>query len=135
MHKKVMVIDDNEVDLFVADFVLKKSSFAEKVICVQSAREALDYLVNFENFPDELPEFIFLDINMPLMSGFDFLEEYEKLSDTIKKHCIIMMLTTSLNEKDRLRAEENKYVCSFMNKPLNPEKVQNIEMRTLNPEK
>ncbi|MCD6011678.1 MAG: cheB 1 [Flavipsychrobacter sp.] len=129
MHKTVMVVDDNEVDLFVAEFVLQKNSFSKKIVCVPSAMDALDYLKENENNPDDLPELIFLDINMPLMSGFDFLEEYAKLSDNIKKHCIIMMLTTSLNENDRKKAEENRYVFSFMNKPLDQHKIEDINKK------
>src|ERR1700722_9014419 len=127
MYHKVLVVDDNDVDLFVAQFVLEKNNFSEKVVCVPSAREALDHLTSFKDNIEELPEFIFLDINMPIMSGFDFLEEYEKLSDDIKKHCIIMMLTTSLNEGDRQKAAANAYVCSFLNKPLDNAKIAYID--------
>jgi len=127
MYKKVMVVDDNETDLYVSEFVIKKTAFAEQIVCVESAEDALNYLVSFENQPDEIPDLIFLDINMPLMSGFDFLVEYDKLSDTIKKHCIIMMLTTSLNEQDKQKAEANKYVRSFLNKPLTKEKIEHFD--------
>jgi CheY-like chemotaxis protein len=129
MYKKVMVIDDNEIDLFVAEYILEKHSFSEKVVCVPSARQALDYLVSFEATPDDLPDLIFLDINMPIMSGFDFLEEYEKLSESIRKHCIIMMLTTSLNENDREKAASNRYICSFLNKPLDQAKIAYVNQR------
>jgi CheY-like chemotaxis protein len=126
MFKKVMVVDDNEVDRFVAQHVIKLYSLSQDVVCVESARDALEHLMSVEDTPDELPEIIFLDINMPEMSGFDFLNEYEKLSENIKKNCIIMMLTTSLNENDRQMAENNKYVLNFLNKPLNKEKIDNF---------
>jgi CheY-like chemotaxis protein len=128
MHKKVIVIDDNEIDRYIAETVIVKNSFSEKVISVESAKEALKYLVSFENTPEELPDLIFLDINMPEMTGFDFLDEYEKLSENIKKNCIIMMLTTSINQEDRTQAEACKYVYGFMNKPLDHEKIRNIDI-------
>jgi CheY-like chemotaxis protein len=89
--------------------------------------DALEFLKEHEANPGDLPDLIFLDINMPIMNGFDFLNEYQNLSETIQKHCIIMMLTTSLNEDDRKRAIENKFVYSFMNKPLDKEKLDTIE--------
>lgn len=121
-----MVIDDNEVDLYVASYAMEKHFFAQEVVCFELAKEALDYLVSMEHTPEELPELIFLDINMPEMNGFEFLEEYGKLSDGIKKNCIIMMLTTSLNDDDRDRAENNQYVFKFLSKPLSMDKIESF---------
>jgi CheY-like chemotaxis protein len=126
-HKKVMVIDDNEIDRYVAKLVIEKNAFAQEIVCMESAKEALAYLKNLEATPEELPHLIFLDINMPGMSGFDFLREYNNLSDSVKKNCIIMMLTTSLNEQDRIQAEENEFVYMFLNKPLDKEKLNGID--------
>ncbi|MCJ7772599.1 MAG: response regulator, partial [Desulfobacterales bacterium] len=68
-YNLVLLIDDNEIDNFVAKKVIEKSGFAEKVITVQSARYALDYLNTESSSEDELPDIIFLDIGMPEMDG------------------------------------------------------------------
>jgi CheY-like chemotaxis protein len=122
-YKKVMVIDDNEIDLYIAEMVMETVGFAEKVICVGSAKEALTYLKPLNENTEELPNLIFLDINMPEMTGFDFLKAYEDLPENIKKKCIIMMLTSSLDEDDRMQAESNQFVRKFLNKPLDKDKL------------
>lgn len=122
-YKTVMVIDDNQIDLYIAEMVMSTTKFAEKVICMGSAKEALDYLIPLNDRPDEVPHLIFLDINMPEMTGFDFLNEYKNLPEAIRKKCIIMMLTTSLDENDRKQAEGNVFVQRFLNKPLDREKI------------
>jgi len=128
-YKKVMVIDDSEIDRYVAEMVMRNFAFAEEVICMESAQDALEYLAGMENKPEELPHLIFLDINMPEMNGFDFLNAYGQLSESIKKNCIIMMLTTSLDEEDRIKSTQNEYVCKFLNKPLDKEKLDKVDVK------
>jgi CheY-like chemotaxis protein len=125
-YKNVMVVDDNQIDLYIAEMVMMTTRFAEKIVCVGSAKEALDYLRPLYESPDELPNLIFLDINMPEMTGFDFLNEYRHLPENIRKKCIIMMLTTSLDERDRKQAAENEFVKRFLNKPLDQDKLTQL---------
>ena len=115
----VMLVDDNELDNFINKKLLENEMFAETVIVHQSAQTALAELKKLENTPDRLPKIIFLDIMMPHMDGFGFLEEINKLSDGLKKHSKIIMLSTSESFKDLNRANQSKYVYKFLNKPLN----------------
>jgi len=126
MLKKVMIIDDNEMDLYVGKRVMTKYSFAEEVLTIDSAKGALEYLIEKKNDPDQLPDLILLDINMPEMNGFEFLEEYTSLPENIRRNCIIMMLTTSMHFEDEQKATSNPYVRSYMNKPLDENKLTSL---------
>jgi CheY-like chemotaxis protein len=127
MYKKVMVIDDNPVDRYVAEKIFKKYGFAEEIVAIDSAKEGLSYLLSLKDRPEQLPHLIFLDIMMPEMNGFEFLDEYEKLPEVIKEHCIILMLTTSIHEDDQYKADQNPYVHRFLNKPLIPAVLKELE--------
>ncbi len=127
VYKKVLVIDDTEMDLAVARIAMRKYAFAMDVVLKKSVRSGMEYLESFQENPEELPQLIFLDINMPELSGFDFLELYEQLPDQIKRNCIIMMLSTSLVEDDHKKALNNKFVSKFLNKPLDRSKLESIK--------
>ena len=116
-YEHVMLIDDNSIDLFINKSLLETSGFSSKIQTYESAQEAL---VQLSVCPfDELPNVIFLDIMMPAMNGFEFLLAFEKLPAAVKNHCKVIMLSTSESFKDLNRANQNKYVYKFLNKPLN----------------
>ncbi len=124
--KKVLIIEDNEIDRFVAKRMLEKRFFCEEVVLIESAPKALSYLKSLEYMPEELPQFIFLDIRMPEMDGFGFLEEYEKLPTGVKTNCIMLMLSSSLDAFDHERAAKNPYINRFLNKPLNTDDIDEL---------
>ena len=89
---------------------------------VRSARAGLDFLLSKDesaNIPQ--PGIIFLDLNMPGMSGWDFVTKYNNLSQEIHDRSIVVLLSTSINPDDRERAAEIPAVREFVNKPLTPE--------------
>jgi CheY-like chemotaxis protein len=119
-----MVIDDTYVDRYVAERNIKKYGFAEEVIAKESARAALEYLASLVGSPELLPQLIFLDVRMPDIDGFGFLEAYENLPEAVKSTCLVMMLSTSLNPSDHEKVNESQYVSRFLNKPLDKEKIK-----------
>jgi CheY-like chemotaxis protein len=119
----VMLVDDNELDNFINKKLLENENFADTILVHQSAQSALDELKKMDKGPD----IIFLDIMMPHMDGFAFLEEFGKLSEQIKKSRIIM-LSTSESFKDLNRANQNKHVYKFLNKPLSKQVLEAIQL-------
>ena len=121
-HKAVMLIDDNDIDNFINEKIIKGFSFADNVYTHSSSKSALEFLKNLEilkNVPAELiPDYIFLDINMPIMDGFHFLDEFQKLSSRFRSSIKVVMLTTSLNQSDVEKVKPFKQVVKFLHKPL-----------------
>ncbi|SFU46297.1 Response regulator receiver domain-containing protein [Pustulibacterium marinum] len=123
--KNILLVDDDIATNFINKKIINDSHCAEHVDAVTSGKAALDYLVSKTENLDQ-PELIFLDINMPAMNGWEFLEEYKKLKDSQKAKIIIVMLTTSLNPDDYDKAKEIPEIDDFKNKPLNNQAIEDI---------
>ncbi|WP_315814045.1 response regulator [Paraflavitalea speifideaquila] len=126
----VLLIDDDEPTNFLNKMIIEETGMVKEVKVAQSAREALEYLSGKQQtvVSGQLstPELILLDINMPAMDGWEFLERYDKLSPELKASIIVVMLTTSFNPEDELKASRISYISSFRNKPLTQEIVLGI---------
>ncbi|OYX84078.1 MAG: hypothetical protein B7Y83_09375 [Flavobacteriales bacterium 32-34-25] len=114
----VLLIDDNEIDNIVNNHVIMKSKIAEKITIKKSAIAALEYLKGIEGNAIQFPDLIFLDISMPVMDGFGFLEEITKISIPEEKQFSIVMLSSSDNPNDIKRAMSFDVVTDFFTKPL-----------------
>lgn len=114
--KKVMLIDDNEVDLKINAKLINLANLFEEIVICRSGEEALDYLNKYVSTPHLLPDFILLDIQMPEMDGFEFLEYYKDFPEKRP----VAMLSSTLDFGDIKKAEANPYVIKLLKKPLAP---------------
>ena len=120
---KILLIDDNDVDNYIHKQILTKCNICTSIVTMSSAIDALEYLIELKAKPDEVPEIIFLDIRMPGMDGFEFLDQYQKFPDSLKNRSRISMLTSSQDQEDVAKAKKYPGVQLFLNKPLSKEMV------------
>jgi response regulator RpfG family c-di-GMP phosphodiesterase len=126
--ERVLLIDDNDIDNFINERMITTNYFGKKVVVKNSGDAALKYLKENENNAETLPHIIFLDLNMPVMDGFAFLSEFEKLSETVRKMCKVIVLSSSISPEDINRASTNPFVIKYVNKPLNEKYLGAIEL-------
>lgn len=117
IKQKILIIDDSQIDLPVSALLLKNKFQTADIHLASSAASGLEWLLNNQ---DQLKDglIILLDVRMPEMDGFDFLNAYELLSDEIKNNTRIIMLSATLDPFDIQKAQNNKYVKTVLNKPL-----------------
>lgn len=127
--KTILIIDDSIFDRLIASEVIKNSMGGNNVIAFESAEEGLAYILNKTDNPAELPDIIFLDIKMPKIDGFEFLERYEKLTANTTALIKIFMLSSSIDPDDINKALKSKHVLDFIEKPLTKEKIEKLWLK------
>lgn len=114
----ILLVDDDEPTNYLHEMLIRENNLAKNVDIVNTGREAIDYLKTKQERSYPCPDLIFLDINMPIMNGWKFLEEYRKLPKEQRGNIVIFMLTTSLNPEDSKKTAEIEEVQGFISKPL-----------------
>ena len=124
---RVMIIDDNVIDLYITKRLIIKNNFGKEVLDYSSAEEAIKYLEDNQESIRMLPQIIFIDIYMPVMSGFEFLEVYDKLPVALKKYCKTYIISSTIDDNDIARSTKDKNLTAFQVKPITKEFLESIE--------
>lgn len=124
MH--ILLVDDDSIGMFLTKKVLKREGFSDTVTSFQSSVEALTFLRE-QISAGKPPQVILLDLNMPLMDGWAFLEALSPYEAQLHSQCLIYLLTSSLAPSDLARAEEHSLVMKLVQKPLDSQKTKEVQ--------
>ena len=131
MIKKVLCVDDDTIALTISQLLLKRAGFAEEVITSIDGSDALEYFERLfaenANPADLAPELILLDINMPVMNGWEFLEAYVPLYEHILPKTRIVILSSTIDPEDFALAKKFPVVIQFISKPLSIESLEELK--------
>jgi CheY-like chemotaxis protein len=121
---KVFIIDDDPIHQRIAQIMIAKHELFDEYSSYTEAELALEFLRENVKNTEALPDVILLDLNMPVVDGWDFLEAFEKFQAELSKNIRIFIVTSSVDEKDKLRSQTFSFVKGFISKPLSPDIIR-----------
>ncbi len=124
--RHIVLVEDNPIDVFINTKVIEQANLGDVIQSFPSARPALDYLKDSEQNNLALPELIILDIRMPDMDGFEFLDEFGLFPESTTEKIKILMLSSSIDPEDEAKAKAYTSVIDFICKPLTRDKLLSI---------
>lgn len=119
-----IVIDDSKLDCFIAEKIIKNTGKTDNIKVFQQATEALEHIKSAGSIDHKT--IVFVDIQMPVMNGFEFVEQFEALPDDTKQNYAIYMLSSSINENDIAKVKGYASVKHFLNKPLTNNTINSV---------
>jgi CheY-like chemotaxis protein len=122
----ILVIDDSEMDNYIAKQLLEKKRIADDITVATSAQDGLHYLDELQRTSKYFPEVILLDLSMPAMDGFEFMNIFSQYPRKLIDKCCIYVLSSSANPKDIRKAKRNRFVKDYFVKPLTSDKIETI---------
>lgn len=127
--KNLALIDDDELFVFLTKMTIEETNLVDLIKVFRNGLDAINFLKENSNDPDQLPEVILLDISMPVMDGWQFIEEYIKLKPRIGKKITIYIVSSSISPKDLAKAKSISEVTDYIIKPMTKEALIEIIKR------
>jgi len=122
----ICVIDDDSIYQYTIAKTIKSYNLAKEIKIFSDGEEALDFLIRNLDHSENLPDIILLDINMPIMDGFQFMEEYVKIKPRVGKKILIYMVSSSVDSNDIDRAKRISEISDYIIKPIKPGELISI---------
>ena len=126
LKSRVFIIDDDPIHQRIAQIMISKHNLFDEYFSYTEAQKALDFLQENKKNEETLPDVILLDLNMPVIDGWDFLETFETLVNEFNKNIRVFIVSSSVDEKDLLRSKSYVGVKGFISKPLSPDIIRSI---------
>lgn len=124
--RKLVFIDDDPIDHFLMKHILRGKNYFDTTTYTVYGSLVLDYIEEHKSEPEKLPDMIFVDLNMPLFSGWDFLKRMEQLQNEISKDIPVFVISSSLRPDDKATSSKYSFVQDFISKPVNSEEIERI---------
>ena len=122
----IALVDDDQIFQLTSAKIIRSLNLTHDILQFANGEEALQYLRDNADVADNLPDYIFLDINMPYVDGWMFLADYATLKAELKKRISIFMISSSIDPRDVIRAQNNLDVREYIIKPVSPEKFRQL---------
>lgn len=112
------VIDDDDIYTFTVKRIIDNSQLANKTLFFQNGKLAIDFFNEYLHQTTSLPDLVMLDINMPVLDGWQFMDQFVKLSPLIKKRIVVYIVSSSIDQRDINKAREYEQISDFIIKPI-----------------
>ncbi len=126
----VFCVDDDRVALMISKLNLQKTQFCKEIITAENGKQALDYFNSQMQLPEEerkIPNLILLDLNMPVLDGWEFLDLFSQNYPSLHNHVKIALLSSSVNPDDKIKAEANPFVFIFIDKAIGIDNLKSLK--------
>lgn len=131
MLEILCVVDDDKIFTYLLKRIIENAKIAREIIFFENGRDAMDYLTSHREDALKLPQLILLDINMPILDGWQFLQEYGKLELNISQPISICVMSSSTEAEDYDRAMDSGYVIDYLQKPVQIPSLKQVTDRVL----
>jgi len=125
----LIVLDDDSIFHQIIDYAHANTGLYNYIHHYYKAEQLLDYLHTHQNDNDKLPDVIFVDINLPIVDGWTFLSDYDKLVDGFSKKIAVYVVTTSVRKEDKVKSDSYSFVEEFLIKPVPIDKLKEIAQK------
>jgi CheY-like chemotaxis protein len=124
--RKLVFIDDDPVDHFLMKHILHGRNYFDTTTYTMYGSLVLDYIEEHKSEPEKLPDMIFVDLNMPSFSGWDFLKRMEQMYNEISKDIPVFVISSSVRPDDKATSSKYSFVQEFISKPVSHEEIERI---------
>lgn len=124
--KTIAIIDDDDIFVYITKKAVEQTNIVQQIKVFGNGKDAIDFFKENTDNPDLLPEIILLDLSMPIMDGWQFLQEYTKIKPKIQKKITIYIVTSSISPEDMKKAKSIDAVSDFIIKPITKDKLIEI---------